>query len=155
MLIVLWQNRLAIQLGILGTCIFVAFWRGAGPERWLAGTFVMMFALDRLYHFQFGPGQIFLGANLGHILIDGAATAVFVWIALSANRVYPLWLAGFQLMSTVSHVVRAISPAIADNAYTMLMIFPSYLQTAAFGLGLSMHILRKKKYGPYRSWRDS
>jgi hypothetical protein len=155
MLVFLWHNRQAIQLGILGTCIFVAFWRGAGPERWIAGIFVMMFVLDRLYHFQFGPGHIFLGADLGHMLIDGAATALFVWIALSANRVYPIWVAGFQLMATVSHIVRAISPAIAGYAYTVLMIFPSHLQTAAFGLGVCLHIRREIRHGPYRSWRVS
>jgi hypothetical protein len=135
--------------------VLLATWRGAAPERWLAGTFILMFALDRFYHVFFGPGHDIVGVSPGHILIDAVAAVLFVWIGLSANRVYPLWVAGFQLMAVVSHVVRAISPAIASGAYKTIMIAPSYLQTAAFTLGVILHMRREIRYGPYRSWRDS
>ena len=93
-----------------------------------------MFVADRIYHALFGNGRLLLSDDLGHVLIDAAALAGFVWIALRANRVYPLWLASFQLMTLVSHVVRALSPSVATGAYAILIFAPSYLEVLGSGL---------------------
>lgn len=155
MLWTVWQLKSQAQWVALSAFIALALWRGAGPERRIACVFIFMFVADRIYHALFGNGRLLLNADLGHVLIDAAALAGFVWIALRANRVYPLWLASFQLMTLVSHVVRALSPSVATGAYAILIFAPSYLEVLVFGLGLLLHIRRQAKFGPYRSWRSS
>lgn len=155
MLYALWQLKWEAQSLLLLALVIVAIWRGAAPERSVAAVFAGMFVLDRVYHVLCGQGLVLDGVNIGHILIDGAATVAFGVIALHANRVYPLWLTGLQLAATVSHVLRAISPVMAHDAYALLMIAPSYLQTAVFALGLLLHCRRTRRFGRYRSWQDS
>ena len=150
----IWLHKSLIQWLLLSVFVLLAVWRGGGPERQFALVFIGMFCFDRLYHLLFGRGQFLLRADLGHILIDTIALAAFVLIALRANRFYPLWLASFQLMTIVSHIVRAVSPAVEHGAYAILVYAPSYLEVLVFGLGVMLHIRRRAKYGPYRSWQN-
>lgn len=155
MLELMWQLKSEAQWLILMLTVLLALWRGAGPERQVAGTFLTMFFVDRLYHAVFEGGRFYLRVDVGHILIDLVVLGAFIAIALRANRVYPIWLASLQLMTLVSHIVRALSPAIINGVYAILMFAPSYLEVLTFGLGVGLHIRRQRKYGPYRSWRHS
>lgn len=152
MFAMIWQHKGDLQALLLLALIVIAMWQGAGPERWIAGTFLGMFVLDRIYHLVFSRGLFYRDADLGHIMIDVLAVAAFGLVALNANRMYPLWLAGVQLMSLVAHVVRAINPAIEQGAYAILEFAPSYGLIAIFAGGVLLHINRRAKFRPYRSW---
>ena len=152
MLALLWSLKPVLQIGILLSLILIALWRGAGPERWSAAVFIGMFVLDRLYHVILGQGARYGTMDLGHFCIDLIATIAFVAIALRANRIYPLCLAALQIIAVISHVIRAISVAVAGGAYSILMIAPSYLQIAVFGAGLCLHLRRSQKFRHYPSW---
>lgn len=152
MLALLWSMKPVFEVGILLALILIALWRGAGPERWSAAVFICMFVLDRLYHFILGQGAQYGTMDVGHFCIDLIATIAFVAIALRANRIYPLCLAALQVIAVISHVIRAISPAVAGGAYSILMIAPSYLQIAVFGTGLCLHLRRSQKFRHYPSW---
>jgi hypothetical protein len=155
MLEIVWGNKAHLQQLVVFALVFLAYWKGASPERQAALVFVSMFVFDRSYHWVFGPGVFILRANLGHIMIDAAALAAFVIVALRANRLYPLWLASFQLMIIVSHIVRAINPAMLNGVYGILAFVPSYLEVLAFGTGILAHIRRQARFGQYRSWQLS
>ena len=155
MLGTIWGYKAELQQLVLLALILLAYWRGGSPERQVASICVGMLVLDRMYHWVFGPGQFLLRANLGHIVIDTAALVAFVIVALRANRLYPLWLASFQLMIIVSHIVRAINPAMLNGAYGILAFVPSYLEVLAFGTGILAHIRRQSRFGQYRSWQLS
>ena len=152
MLALVWNLKPIFEAGILLALILIAMWRGAGPERWSAAVFIGMFVLDRIYHFILGRGAQYGTMDIGHFCIDLIATIAFVTIALRANRIYPLCLSALQVIAIISHVIRAISPAIAGGAYSILMIVPSYLQTAVFGTGLYLHLRRVQKFPHYPSW---
>jgi len=152
---IFWQYRSQAQWFVLIVIVAIAYRRGASPERQVATVFVAMFVLDRLYHLIFGSGLRVFDAEIGHALIDTVVFGAFVTIALRANRMYPLWLASFQLMIIASHVARAANPFILSGAYAILAFAPSYLEVATFALGLATHMRRNRKFGPYRSWQDS
>ena len=152
MLALVWSLKTVLQIGVLLLLILIALWRGAGPERWSAAVFIGMFLLDRLYHFVLGSGARYGTMDLGHFCIDSIAAIAFVAIALRANRIYPLCLAALQVVAVVSHVIRAISVAVAGGAYSILMIAPSYLQIAVFGAGLCLHLRRSRTFRHYPSW---
>jgi hypothetical protein len=148
-----WLAKVFAQWAILAILVIVALWRGKGPERVCASTFVAMFVLDQLYHLMFPSGPVVEPVNVGHLVIDIAAAASFGVVALFANRIYPICLAGLQLAAVTSHFLRFLAPSINGQTYGILISAPSYLQTLAFGLGLALHLRRQARSGRYPSWR--
>lgn len=132
-----------------------AFAWGAGPERACASAFAYMFFVDFPLRWIFGPGRHYSTIDVGTLFIDITTAAMFVAIALRANRMYPLWLAALQLISLASHLIRGIDRLMLPLAYSVMNIAPSYLELIIIAGGIVCHVRREKRYGPYRSWRDS
>ncbi len=127
--------------------------RGA-PERWLIGTFLATMVAPiyvvrwiglAYWHTQTAATAI--------LMIDVLAAALFIAIALRANRNYPLWIAGFQLVAVGAHLVRGVSDDISPLAIAMLTIGPSYCQLLVMLGGFLRHVLRERRFGSYRAWR--
>ncbi len=132
----------------------LAAWRwGAGPERALAGVLVWFRVADWTYHGVFEGSLALHNMDLAHALIDVVACIAAFAIALSANRIYPLWFAAVQLLALFAHLARAMAVDILPMVYAIMFIAPSYLQIAILALGLWFHRRRVLEHGPYRSWR--
>ncbi|MDA9918626.1 hypothetical protein N9D37_01945, partial [Erythrobacter sp.] len=102
----------------------------------------------------FTDGSVVFSSRAGfYIAIDIIACVAFVLIALNANRNYPLWLAGFQVVALAAHMVRGLVDSVSPLAYAILVIGPSYFQLILMLVGLIRHIRREKKHGEYRDWR--
>jgi len=135
--------------------LFVAALRwGAGPERICAATVVAMNLGDRAYHLLIGSDTIYDTVDTGHLILDLAAAALFIGVALQANRIYPLWLSAFQLVSIVAHFVRRVDEQLTILAYGLLNYAPYYFILLILTGGIWAHARRAKRYGPYRSWRS-
>lgn len=140
---------------IASIILALAIWRwGGAPERWTIAVF-MGFGLIPLYAFEvlglgnsaFGPyAWLWVGTDL-------MAAAGFIAIALNANRNYPLWVAGFQLVAVSAHAVKGMVDTVTPLAYLILAIGPSYCQLLAMSGGLIMHLMRERRFGQYRAWR--
>lgn len=141
---------------LISVLLAAAIWRwGGSPERWLAGVFVMTMVLPIYVARALGVGPLEVGPYAGvQVLLDLAAVAVFVIIALNANRNYPLWIAGFQLVAVGAHMVRALVDSISPLSFAILVIGPSYGQLLALSVGFARHRLRERRFGPYRAWRS-
>jgi hypothetical protein len=140
---------------IVSALLALAIWRwGAAPERWLIGTFVATMVLP-IYAFNFFDlGAPAIGPFAwAFVIIDLFAAAAFLGIALNANRNYPLWIAGFQLVAMGAHMVRGLVDSVSPLAYAMLAIGPSYFQLLLILSGFVRHLHRKRRFGPYREWR--
>lgn len=131
----------------------IAF-RGAAPERWLIGVFIATMILPfygarwlNIGNLPFGP------YSWAYVAIDLLATAAFVVIALNANRNYPLWVAGFQLVAVGAHAVRGLGEMVSPFAYMVLAVSPSYCQLVLIGAGFIRHQRRERRFGSYREWR--
>ncbi len=142
-------------LHIASGLLAVAIWRwGASPERWLIGVFIATMVAP--YHVSrwFGLGSIAFGPySWAYVAIDLLATIGFVAIALNANRNYPLWVAGFQVVSVGAHAVRGLGDMVSPFAYMVLAAGPSYCQLVLIGAGFIRHALRERRFGSYRNWR--
>jgi hypothetical protein len=132
-----------------------AIWRwGAGPERWLISVFIITMVAPVLIAnwlgfsvAQTGPyAPVYAG-------LDVVAAVLFIAVALNANRIYPLWIAGFQLVAVATHVVRAVIDNVSELAYAVLVIGPSYCQLLLLFGGFVWHCSRSRRSGPYREWR--
>lgn len=133
----------------------VAIWRwGGGPERWLIAVFITTMVAPMYLVYWFGIGAAETSAFAGaYVALDLLAAGLFVLIALNANRNYPLWVAGFQLVAVVAHLVKALIDSISPLAYAVLVIGPSYCQLLVLLGGFVRHRLRERRFGPYREWR--
>jgi len=135
----------------------VAIWRwGAGPERWLIAVFIatMVAPIYLVYWLDLGNPAEGPFAE-AYVTLDLLAAASFTLIALNANRNYPLWIAGFQLVAIGAHGVKGLIDSITPLAYAILVVGPSYCQLLLIMGGFVRHVLRTRRFGPYRDWRRS
>lgn len=135
-----------------------AIWRWGGrPERWLMAVFLatMVFPVYLARWLNAGTA-LEIGPNADYVmLLDMIAGVLFVGIALKANRNYPLWIAGFQLVAVATHLVRGVVDGILPLAVAILVIGPSYCQLAILAGGFGRHVLRVRRFGNYRDWRPT
>lgn len=108
---------------LLSTFAF-ALWRGRSDERIAAGVCLLASIATR---FAISPlSQRYTGVEVGLLLIDGAVLAAFVAIALRSNRFWPLWIAGLQLTSSLSHLMKVVEIDLLPRAYAAAAVFWSY-----------------------------
>lgn len=142
---------------IASVLLALAIWRwGAAPERWLIGIFVATMVAP-LYLFKlFGLGSPVFGPYaLLWIGFDMFATVAFIVVGVNANRNYPLWIAGFQLVAISAHAVKGLVDSVSPLAYLILASGPSYCQLALILAGFVRHRIRLRQFGPYREWRKT
>ena len=132
-----------------------AIWRwGAGPERWLIATFIGTMVLPIYIVWWFGLGALESGPHAPvSMAIDMLAAVLFTSIAVNANRNYPLWIAGFQLVAVGAHIVKALVEGVSPLAVAVLVIGPSYFQILLLLGGFVRHTQRQRRFGRYRDWR--
>lgn len=151
-----WGARAYLQYGVYLLLFLVAWRRGDAPERILAGIMLGMVVVDRIYHLGRGSDLlVYYGVDVVHLAIDMSSLLGIGYVALHANRVYPLWIGGAQIIAFSSHFYRLGIVDIHTTAYQVMAIIPSYVQLLAMGLGLIFHARRRRRRGSYPSWRKS
>lgn len=136
--------------------LFLAALRwGAAPERIFASSFAAEAVVHPVYHMLALGSISWHHLDLGHLAIDCVFFAIFIPVALRANRVYPLWIGGAQIIAMSAHVYRFSLTEINRFAYDMMSVTPSYIQLMALSLGLAYHMSRRRRLGSYPSWRSS
>jgi hypothetical protein len=129
-----------------------AWWRGGPPERIAAVIIVGWIVTDAAYHLLFGPSG-FHTVDPVHIVLDGAELVAIMWLALRANRMWPLWAAAAQLICVSGHLAALVQPHGMTMAYWAMTQLPQYIQLVALLLGAAAHARRQQRVGRYRSWR--
>ena len=108
---------------LLLTCGY-ALWRGRSDERIVAlvcllATFATRFAIS--------PLQVrYASVESGLLMIDLLALLAFIWIALTSQRFWPLWVAGLQLTNSVSHIMKLADVDLMPRAYGAAAALWSY-----------------------------
>src|SRR5688500_566272 len=103
---------------------------------------------------MFGPAS-FAEVDPAHLVLDGAELAAITWLALRANRVWPLWAAAAQLITVSGHIAVMVEPVSVRRAYWAVRELPGYVQLLALACGAAFHARRVRRIGCYRSWRTS
>ena len=70
--------------------------------------------------------QRYSGVETGELLIDIVTLGAFVFVALRSNRFWPLWVAGLQLTTSMSHMLKAVDAGLVPQAYAAAEKFWSY-----------------------------
>lgn len=145
----LWIPRLAL----FATVFFVAR-RGGEPEKLVAAVLFATFGLDVLNHAWFGdPG--WFAVNPGHLVIDGWAFITLLWVALRANRGWPLWVGSCQVIVVIGHAAKIWEVETVRWAYWAMTQIPFVFQLALLAIGTIAHVARQQRIGAYHAWRLS
>ena len=99
---------------LFSICLY-ALWRGGRDERLVAtlcliGTLATLLAISPL-------SVRYQGVEHGLALVDLGVLAGFITVALTSQRFWPLWVAGFQLTTTFGHGLKAIDSNLLPQAY--------------------------------------
>ena len=144
------QVVLVLLLIVLGSS--AAYSRGGPPERFAAVLLAGLVLADTVYHLLFGPSG-FDRVDPWHLFLDLTMLGFLMWLALRANRIWPLFVAAAQLLSVTGHIAVIVQPDGMRRAYWAMTQLPQYIQFTALLAGAWAHARRKKLLGPYRSWR--
>jgi hypothetical protein len=117
-----------IYFAVLFAVCAYAFLRGRTDERIIASICI---AATLASNIAVGPSvSRYTGVELGILLVDVAAFAGFTFVALRSDRFWPLWVAGLQLTTLLSHVLKAARIELMPQAYAAaarFWVYPIFL----------------------------
>jgi len=145
----LWVLRIAL----IATVLFAAR-KGDEPERLVATVLLSTFVLDVGNHTLFGDPAWYT-VNPGHLVIDSWAFFTLLWVALYANRGWPMWVSASQVLVVMGHVAKLGDVDMVRRAYWTITQMPFLFQLAALAIGSEAHALRQSRIGRYHSWRPA
>jgi hypothetical protein len=134
-------------------CISVLFAarKGGEPERMVAIILVATFLFDIANHQIFGDPTWF-EVNPGHFVIDLWAFLTLTWVALKANRGWPLFMSATQLIVIMAHFSKLFEIDVARRSYWAMAQMPQMVQFFVLIIGTYAHIARRRRIGTYASW---
>lgn len=143
----IWTLRIAIA----AIAIF-AFRKGGEPERLVAAVLLAAAGLDVFNHILFGEPAFFL-VNPGHLVIDAWSMIALMWVALRANRAWPMWVSAAQIIVVLGHVSKIVELSLVRFGYYAMTQVPLNVQAAALLIGTIAHMRRQERIGNYNAWR--
>ncbi|MFD2781456.1 hypothetical protein ACFS32_10405 [Novosphingobium pokkalii] len=118
----------------------------------MAAILLATFALDVANHAIFGDPAWF-AVNPGHLVIDLWAFIVLLWVAVRANRAWPLAVSAAQALVVLGHVAKLWELAMVRKAYWVMTQVPFSLQLLVLIFGTAAHMQRSRRLGDYHGWR--
>jgi hypothetical protein len=143
---------IAFAVLLVSSTTFAA-WKGGAPER-LAAAFYWMAWLVTLFANPHGATR-WRNIEIGYFLIDVALLLALVWLAMKANRVWPMPAAALQLIVVLGHFAKMLDPALMGSAYAIMSVFWPYLQLSILAIGTWLHWRRVRTQGAVPSWSSS
>jgi hypothetical protein len=98
----------------------------------VAGSLLSVAVIDYFHHDWMHSAPFIL-------LIDTAALAAFVAIALTSHKFWPLWAAGFQLPGVITHIAIMTDPHIVPKSYALAQGFWVYPIMISLVIGIRAH----------------
>jgi len=141
-----WFIRLLLCISIL-----FAVRKGDEPERMAAIILVAAFLFDVANHMIFGAPTWF-EVNPGHFVIDTWAFLTLTWVALKANRGWPLFMSASQLSPVMAHFSKLFEMDVARRSYWVMTQTPAVAQMIVLIIGTYAHVVRQRRIGAYAPW---
>ncbi len=139
---------------LIGCVAIACFVWGRGPEKACASAWVVLYSGSGVVMHMLVDPVHFTNSMIGVPPVTMETDLVlflsFLLLALSANRQYVFWLAGWRLMASLGDAARAIDETIAPLIYVVLKDLPDFMCTFIIFGGLIAQIRREK--GRYADW---
>lgn len=112
----------AIYYGVLLITVAVAMKCGGQLERWAAYTALIASVFTSIL----APNPKWTDIEIQIFVIDVLALISFWFIALRAQRFWPYWITGWQLIVIFGHVQKLMFSEILERPYALLSMYVSY-----------------------------
>ena len=123
---------------------------GGAPERWTA-AFMVAASVATLVR-PYDPLVTFQALDLPLFAIDAALLAGFIWVALRAERYWPMWIAALQLTAIAVHIIRAIDLQLVPLVYEWAVGKIAYPMILLLVIGTARHRSRLQRFGSDPDW---
>jgi hypothetical membrane protein len=138
-------------LALLILCAGYALAAGGAPERTGSAIYVVSAVVTYLI-LGFHSGHKWFQVEFGVFIVDVITFVVFVWLALRANRFWPIWVSALLGLGVLAHLARLAGPDVRWYAYAVVLTIWSYPILAIMALGTFNHQRRMRLRGSDRSW---
>jgi hypothetical protein len=140
-------------IGLLALCAAYAFAAGGAPEKVGAAIYALSVAATHiLLTTHVGHWR---GIEFGVFIVDVIAFALFCFLAIRANRFWPIWVSALLGLGVLGHLARWAGPDVLWYAYAVVLTIWSYPILAIMALGTFNHRQRLARFGTDRSWSSS
>lgn len=143
--------RIALFLTAFLLCVWYAFKAGGKPERgaMLAQGLALLITVSTGFLRVSGD---FLSLLLGWLLADVLLLVLLVVLALRANRLWTIVLAGLQLAAVFVHLAKILYPALPAFGYALFLQMWAWPMLLATGVGIRNHQRRLRQQGTDPDW---
>jgi hypothetical protein len=132
-------------------CFAYVFSAGGRPER--AAIIAQLVALLlSLIAISFRSIPI-RGLPIALALVDVALAVALTMLALKANRLWPIVLAGMQVATIFAHLARLLSFPLPAAGYVIFVQFWSWPMLMVTAIGAFRHHRRTMRLGEERDWK--
>lgn len=146
---VLFMILIVFNLLLLAACGY-ALLRGGRPEQTVAAMLLAAALATFLVHM---PRDLhFWNAEIETLGIDVALLAGLGWVALRANRFWPLWMFAIHASAVAVHLSKLIDPTLLAGVYAIAATVSSFPMMALLVAGAARHRRRMKRTGSDMPW---
>jgi hypothetical protein len=85
------------------------------------------------------------------MLVDCALVVGLAWVALTADRLWPMVVTALQLITATAHPALALAESTAPRAYMIAIFMSGFLIPPMLALGTFFHLQRTDKKKDSRS----
>lgn len=142
--------RLALFIALLLACCGYALARGGTPERIVAASLLTAYVATILGYAELSIR--FDQVEVAVLAVDGLLLAVLVAVALRADRLWPLMVAGLHLASVGAHLLKIFDINMIRVTYALLIAVWSYPMLVLLALGTWRHRRRLQSQGYDLAW---
>jgi hypothetical protein len=133
-----------IWIVLMASAAGFALWKGGQPERACAVAMVAAWLATVLLTDR---RNNWVDPQWGVMAADLSLLTLLLWVALRANRFWPLWAAAFQLLGVITHVAIMADRTISGRAYYVAAVIWSYLVVIALAAG-TWSAWRRRRLSP-------
>ncbi len=137
--------------GLLGAGLIYVGLRGAAPERLAIAALAINSVAT--YAATADPQVSYREVEAGVAAADILLAAVLLWIAIRANRRWPLACCGMQLVTALGHAAKFLTPQLSTFTYALMTGFWSWPILFLIVMGTYRHRRRLVARGVDPSWR--
>lgn len=142
---------LQTMLSFAIACLLFASWKGGKPERYAVIVYLLWLVAGPVYQLLGDPQ--FNRLDVVNMVIDALLAVGLIWIALRANRIWPLFAAALSIIPMLGHLAMALEMPGIPRAYWSMTESPSLAIATSLALGALFHSRRMAIHGRYRDWR--
>lgn len=137
---------------LLCAMLLFAYRRGGQPEKVVAATLVLAFALGLLILVVMGPSD-YLQFDPVRFSLESVVLLVLMVVAIRANRWWPICVSGLQLIIVTTQMLKLVGIRGSFGIYWAMTTVPTYFQYLLLLIGVVAHTARANSVGTYRDWR--